>query len=90
MDFKHNPNNVKQENKQNFVFLVSKENEKIKVDRKITQMSIVINNAIDDINYEDVDFEAQEPNWPEIPCFNIEMKQLERVVQYCEKFKFNK
>ena len=54
----------------------------IKVDRNITNMSKVLQDAIEAADFE----EGQE--WPLVPCFEVHSDQLKLIVEYCEHFKF--
>ena len=47
-----------------YLVLLSKDGHRIEVDRQITKMSTVLNDAIDD-----QDFETD--GWPEVPCYMV-------------------
>ena len=88
--------------KTEYIYLHSMDGFKIKVDRKIQRMSIVINDAVCDDDFpseiEDVqsitdndDADAPSENnitWPEIPCFLVKREFIKLIVEYCEHFNY--
>ena len=82
-----------------YIVLVSKEQEKVKIDRNIIRMSKVINDAVDEVSVASQDagqpdndgtLEEDNVKWPEIPCMMVGIEELNRIKIYCEHFNFKK
>ena len=76
------------EKKIEYIFLVTQDQIKIKVDRRISQMSAVINDALGD--NESSDLEDLEEGWPTVPCCLVNKEELDLIITYCSHFEFVK
>ena len=61
-----------------YLMLITKDNQRFKVNKSITKMSAVLNDAVDDYDDEDDfdDDEEDESRLTEVPCFNVHSDEL--------------
>uniref|UniRef100_A0A7S3CRP8 Uncharacterized protein n=1 Tax=Strombidium rassoulzadegani TaxID=1082188 RepID=A0A7S3CRP8_9SPIT len=67
----------------NSIIVVTRDSVKIKLDKRIGQMSEIIQNAIGD-------FDGLEETTEEIPLYMVDSKEMILIRDYCEHFNFNK
>ena len=70
------------DDQQEYFMVLTMDQQRIKVNRKITKMSQLLNDAADDVEFEE--------NEPEIPCYMVHSTQLHQIVAYCELFNYQK
>ena len=63
------------------ITLVSKDNKKLKVSRKICHMSAVLSDAVEELNSDEA---------ITVPCYMVHSTQLSLIIEYCKHYNFER